>query len=184
MSKPIYYIVIIGFLFIAGCTSNQGSDNEEIAATVRGEEIPLEEMQFLYKNEQIPDKIEGTIKAKLAMQEVKKMGLDISSKVQERMENLPELPPKDTNHARTESERAFYDSQAEKLGMEPEEYYKQYQQKMSEMSVAVMTYIEEKLGEPWDDTEENQQYTKQANQLLDDLVTEHEEEIQIFIDHN
>ncbi|QHS21772.1 hypothetical protein GWK91_01910 [Virgibacillus sp. MSP4-1] len=184
MSKPIYYIVIIGFLFLAGCTNNQESENEEIAAMVRGEEIPLEEMQFLYKNEQIPDKIEGTIKAKLAMQEVKKMGLDLSNKVQERMENLPELPPEDTSHSGTESERAFYDSQAQKLGMDPEEYYKQYQQKTSEMFVSIMTYIEEKLGKPWDDTEENQQYTKQANQLLDDLVKKHDDEIQIFIDHN
>lgn len=70
-------------------------------------------------------------------------------------------------------------SQAEKLGMEPEEYYQEYIKISTEKSAYVVAYIESFVGEPTDNIEA---YTKETNQLLNDLVEEYKEKIEILID--
>lgn len=57
------------------------------------------------------------------------------------------------------------ETQAEKLGMEPEEYYKRYIEITAEQTAA---YILEILGEPEGDEDRIEEYTQKANKLLND----------------
>ncbi|WP_051314785.1 hypothetical protein [Alteribacter aurantiacus] len=87
-------------------------------------------------------------------------------------------PPEEDDTEFSSDTREFAESQSSKLGMEPEEYFENYFEKSQEISLYVTAYVEGMLGEPQDDVEE---YTRQANELLNKLVVENEAEIQIVI---
>ena len=58
----------------AGCSDSDIAkyDDEDVAAIVRGEEITIGDLRFLFLDDQILESLDGTIKAKLAEQEVKR----------------------------------------------------------------------------------------------------------------
>lgn len=122
--------------------------------------------------------LDGTIKLKLAVQEAKQMGLDVSDQINREI-GFSELPPENTDNSMEKSIRNFAESQAKKLGMTPEQFHEKYVQMTAEQSSYMVAYLEEKLGEP--DEDETEQYLQQANDLLDKLVKDHENEIDIFI---
>ncbi|GFZ87623.1 hypothetical protein GCM10010978_29270 [Compostibacillus humi] len=61
--------------------------------------------------------------------------------------------------------------------MDPEEYFEKYLERNHEISVYVIAYIEEMIGEPTTDEE----YMEKANKLLDDLADENADKVQILI---
>lgn len=148
-------------------------DDTKVAVIVRGEEITVGDLRFLYSDDMITDYLDGTIKAKLAEQEVKELNIDVSKKLQE----IKNMKSESSNYPSDEI-RVFADAQAKKFGMVPEEYYGVYFEKTQTMVVYVTAYIEEILGEPKDGGSE---YTKKANMLLDKLVEDNKDEIHDFI---
>ncbi|WP_164669843.1 hypothetical protein [Virgibacillus doumboii] len=179
MLKPLKSIFVAFLIFMVGCTDTIGYADDEVAAIVRGEEITIGELRFLYTDDKVLEMIEPTVKAKLAVQEAKEMNMDVSEQVEESVEFGGELPPEDVDTEPANSVRDFAESQANKLGMDTEEYYKKYVEKNMEVSAYVTSYFEEKLGEPTKDNFE--EYNEQTNQLLQDLVEENEDEIEILI---
>jgi len=172
-------------VFIVGCNQNDLSnyDDNDVAAIVRGEEITVGDLRFLYSDDKALESLDGTIKAILAEQEAKDLNLDLTQELQkiqiEKVETLNTIFPHEGDDTKiSNGSREFADAQSAKLGMEPEEYYEEYFEKTQKMVVYVTAYTEEKLGEPLDNTEE---YMKKANELLDKLVEENQEEIQILI---
>ncbi|MEN2768458.1 hypothetical protein [Ornithinibacillus xuwenensis] len=180
MSRKVVFIILTCLLFIVGCNSYSKYDDKEVAAIVRGEEITIGELRFLYPDEKIVDYLDGTIKARLAVQEAKKLNLDVSQELQEVQEIVIEnstYPFNEDNHESGNDFREFVDTQSKKLEMDPEEYYDRYFEITQETSIYLVAYLEELLGEP----KMNVDYDAQANELLNDLVKENEKEIQILI---
>jgi hypothetical protein len=169
--------------FIVGCNEALISDfvDTEVAAIVRGEEITVGDLRFLYSDDSLIDNLDGTIKAKLAEQEVTELNLDVSQELQEIKDRISgksvnTFDEDDTDYAN--DIRAFVDAQAKKFGMVPEEYYEMYVEKTQAMVVYVTAYTEEMLDEPMNDGSE---YVEKANMILDKLVEDNEGEIQIFL---
>ncbi|MCT2534372.1 hypothetical protein NC661_15000 [Aquibacillus koreensis] len=175
MKKVFMGVLLTGLIFIVGCNEDFDYENEEVAAIVRGEEITIGELRFLYPDKKALDNLDGTIKATLAIQEAKKMDLDVSEEMKE-IEGANVYPEEANNSETAKNIRQFAHTQAAKFGMEPEEYYKEYTEKTREISFYVVGYIEEMIGEA-----DDKAFTEQANKLLDDLVEENRDEINIRI---
>lgn len=176
--KIFYSIIVSYFIFLTGCSDSPKYKDEDVAAIVKGEEITIGELRFLYPDEEIFNMLDGTIKAKLVIVEAKKMNIDVSKEVNETIKALGGYPPDDIDTEAANSIRKFVEPQAEKLGMAPEAYYKKYMEITTETVAYVNSYIQKVLGEPSDDFET---YDEQANKHLNELVEENKDEIRILI---
>lgn len=163
---------------MVGCTDHLDYNDDDVAAIVRGEEITIGELRFLFPDEDIADMINGAIQTKLMFQEVKKMNIDVSEEMKNQMEAAENDELDEIGISTNSSFREFIDSQAKKLGMSPDEYYKKYHKKTTEIGVYMEAYIKEMLGEPMGDRE----YTKQANQVLKDLLEKNKDNIEILLE--
>lgn len=179
MKKMLRCLYFICFIFLVGCNELSKYDDTDVVAIVRGEEITIGELRFLFPDETVLEQLDGTIKAKLAIQEAKKMNLDVSEELQEikKMNNF--YPPEDEDSEFANGIREFANTQSKKLGMEPEEYYKQYLEITEEISVYVVAYLAEMLGEPEGGAVG---YNEKANKVLDELVEKNETDIKILIE--
>lgn len=173
--------MFIALIFAVGCTNISDYDDADIAAIVKGEEIKVGELRFLYPDEKVLDMIEGTVKLKLVMQEAKQMDMNVTDEINQKIEEGKNLPPKDTEDSPLQSIRTFAETQAEKLGMEPEAYYQEYVAVTSEQIVYLNAYIEEMVGAFENDDNNIQAFNSKANDFLDALVEENKDEIEILI---
>lgn len=178
MNKLFRFNLLICLISIVGCTDSLEYNDEDVAAIVRGEEITIGELRFLYPDDELLTNIDGTVKAKLVIQEAKNMNINVSKDVKDTIEALSGYPTEDIHTSTSSSVHEFIKSQANKLGLDPEEYYVKYIEKTTKISTYVDAYVKEILGDPKDDFET---YNEQANRLLNDLVKQNEDEIQILI---
>lgn len=176
-----YILLLILVIFIAACTNTLQYNKDEVAAVVKGKEITIGDLRFLYPDDQVMEMIDGTVKLTLAVQEAKEMRLDVAEEIKQYDEMMGELPPENAQNPTSNSIREFAEKQAKKLGMAPEEFHEKYIKITSEQSAYVNAYIGEMLGEPDGDEEAIEEYNDRANQLLDELVKENENEIEILI---
>ncbi|WP_217585831.1 hypothetical protein [Lentibacillus saliphilus] len=181
MLKLFKYACLISLLLIVGCTNDIGHDDDAIAAVVRGEEITIGDLRFLYPDEKVLEMIEGTVKVELVTQEAKRLDLDISDQTKNRVEQFGFLPPGDVETPWANDVRQFAEAQAEKLDMDPDAYYEQYVEITSEQSAYMTAYIEGKLDISNIDVDNSDAFNEKANQLLDDLMKQYEDEIDIRI---
>lgn len=111
-------VFLICLLILTGCNSISEYEDEDVAAIIRGEEITVGELRFLYEDDKILDNLDGTIKAKLAGQEVKRMNIDVSEKLQEIQDSIDSIrdfyPPEDDLSEMAKDTRKFYEAQAKK----------------------------------------------------------------------
>ncbi|WP_458949081.1 hypothetical protein [Oceanobacillus sp. CAU 1775] len=170
-------IVMILFL-LTGCSDLSKYDDEDTAAIVRGEEITIGELRLLYPDEEVLNMIDGTVKAKLVVQEAKKMNIDVSEEIEEMAFTLGVYPSKDIESQSAISTSEFAESQAKKLGMSPEEFHQKYIELTSETGAYINAYIQEVIDVPIENVEE---FDEQANKHLNELVRENQDEIKIFI---
>lgn len=175
MIRYFTFIFLIAFIFVIGCSADtdiSDYDDADIVAIVNEEEITVKDLRLLYLDEKALDMIQGTVKARLVLQEAKKMNLDVSEEINQEIESRKTMPQ---NH------QAFAETQAKKFGMEPETYYKTYVKVISEQHAYMNAYIQEALGEPKNIEKEMKVYDKKANDVLNNLVKENEDAIDIFI---
>lgn len=187
MKRLASVMFLVCLMILAGCNSISKYEDDDVAAIVRGEEITVGELRFLYEDDKVLENLDGVIKAKLAVQEAKRLNLDVSDKLQEIQETkssvLELYPPKDDDSETAKERRQFPESQAKKLGMDLDEYLLKHYETMSETSVYMIAYIEEMLGQTFESVEadEVEEFDKKINQLLDTLVDDHKNEIEKFI---
>lgn len=149
-------------------------------AIVRDKEITVGELRFLYSDEDVLENIEGTIKLELMLQDAKRMNLDVSDDIHSQREAMLMLPLKDKDDPIGNSIGKFVDSQAQKFGMKPEAYYKEYVEIRSEQIAYMNAYMQKMFGKPNGFNEEELEiYNKTANDFLNELVKKHETEIEI-----
>ena len=184
--KKLGSFILLGCLIVlAGCNSKYA--DEDVAAIVRGEEITVGELRFLYEDDKIPGYLDGTIKAKLAEQEAKKMNLDVSNELQEIQETkstfIDLFLSKENDSDAAKANRKLVDAQAKKMGMKPEEYLEKHYEAISETNVYMLAYVASMIGQPMIDDEDfdMEEYNVKGNQVLDKLVEDNEEEIKKII---
>lgn len=181
MSKLARILFFAFFLAIvsAGCSNISKYDDAEVAAVVKGEEITVGDLRFLYSDDTALDYLDSAIKDELIKQEVQRMGLDIADQLDEES-SFEKLPPKNSKDSK--QIRKYAEAQAKKLAMTPEDYQKQYAQKLNERNAYINTYLKETLDEGnINDERWVEEHSDELDQLLETLVTENEEEIEIFI---
>ncbi len=181
MYKQIGCMLFICLLILSGCMSSSTYKDEDVAAVVRGEEISVGYLRFLYPDDAITEMVGEVVKAKLAEQEVKKMNIDITDTVKEKEESYGKYPQDESYSAEIQTIRAFADPQAKKLGIEPDEYYKKYTEVSAEMVAYINAYTSIILGEIEDDEFGIEEYVHHANEVLDDLVEQNKHAIEIRI---
>lgn len=173
----LYLIPLLIITLLAGCVSAaersiESYNDDDVVAIVKEKKITVGELRFLYPDDKVLENVKGTVKLELVMQEAKKMNLDVSDELNE---TNPELQAEKSN-------LEFAESQAKKLGMEPEQYFKEYKDITTEQILYMNAYIEKVLGEPDSyDEEDIKKYDKEANQLLDELVKKNENDIELLI---
>lgn len=178
MVKIARLFILLLLVLLAGCAGIAKYDDDEVAAIVKGEEITVGDLRFLYPDDTALDYLDWAIKVELIKQELKKIGTEIE------MENdwFQELPPKNTNDQDGKQIRKYAESQAKKLNMTPEEFQKEYTKRINRQNAYIFTYIEEMTGEIHPDNEEEiEQFWLKADELLDELVKENEVEIKVLI---
>lgn len=176
MKKPVYIFLLTSLLFLAGCTSaTLEYEDDEIAAVVRGEEITIGDLRFLYPDKGLLDKIEPTAKARLVVQEAKRLEIELSEDEQELLNTDVKTGYR--------SNRAFAEKQAEKFDMDPKEYYEEYEAIANEMIAYMSAYVTEMVDIAVDDDGEYDvnEFNKKADQLLDELFIKYADEIDIRI---
>ncbi|WP_301110006.1 hypothetical protein [Sporosarcina sp.] len=179
-----FCFVLLLFVLLSGCSGVAKYDNDEPAAIVKGQEITVGELRFLFPDKTALSYLNGAIQVELVKQEVKKMGLDISERLDAESDGFEILPPESTDDVNARQNRKFAESQAKKFDMEPEEFQREYARRLNEQNAYVMTYLEEKLGPfHFDDNNENQitDYNEESNQLLEELAEKNKKEIEVLI---
>ncbi|MGP4108886.1 hypothetical protein [Virgibacillus sp. L01] len=185
MSKVVQFSVLILLIFMAGCSSVSKYDDNEAAAIVKGQEITIGDLRFLYPDDTALDYLDWAIRVELVKQKVKEMGLDISDKLSDERDGgwFGELPPANTNDEGGKQIRNFAESQARKLDMEPEEFQREYAKKIEKQNAYLITYFEKKLGlSEFDDEKGMEEFNKEYDHLLEELVEDNEDEIEVLID--
>ncbi len=80
MLKVLQFSVLILLIFMAGCSSVSKYDDNKAAAIVKGQEITIGDLRFLYPDDTALDYLDWAIRVELVKQRVKEMDLDISDK--------------------------------------------------------------------------------------------------------
>lgn len=184
MSKILQFAVLILFIFLAGCHSISNYDDNEAAAIVKGQEITIADLRFLYPDDTALDYLDWAIKVELVKQQVKDMDLNISDSLsnEENGDWFQELPPKNTKDEGGKSIRRFAESQAKKLDMKPEEFQREYAKRINEQNAYIATYLEKRLGVTEFDVEKGMaEFNEEVDNILEELVTENEDEIEMLI---
>lgn len=161
MAKLLPFSILIIFIFLVGCSETLNYEDEDVAAVIKGKEITIGELRFLYPDDQVLDAIDWAVKTELVKQETKNMNLDVSKENNEKI--FATLPPENTVSEPEKSIREFAESQADKLGMQPETYQKEYVEKINEQNGYMVAYAQEMLG----DLEDSQDETKYIEEGLD-----------------
>ncbi len=92
MDKRVGCILFICLVILSGCMDSSGDKDEDVAAIVRGEEVSVGYLRFLYPDDTITEMVDEVVKAKLAEQEVRKMNIDITVKIKEIKESYGMYP--------------------------------------------------------------------------------------------
>lgn len=185
MLKAVQLSILILFIFMAGCSSISKYDDNEAAAIVKGQEITVGDLRFLYPDDTALDYLDSAIEVELVKQEVKEMDLDISNNLsdEKNRDEFEKLPPKNTKDEDGKQIRKYAKAQAKKLDMTPEDFQREYAKRINEQNAYINTYLEEKLGEA-DINNENwiEEFGEEYHSLLEKLVDENENEIEVLID--
>jgi hypothetical protein len=79
LKSLLYKGILLGTIVLAGCSGISKYDDNEAAAIVKGQEVTVGDLRFLYPDDTALDYLDSAIEVELVKQEVKEMGLDIST---------------------------------------------------------------------------------------------------------
>ncbi|WP_170158518.1 hypothetical protein [Aquisalibacillus elongatus] len=175
-------MILISISFVVGCSDSTNYDHDDVVAVVRGEEITVGYIRFFseVKDEDLPEAVDYYVRETLVIQEAKDMGIDVSEGAEEAVEFFGQYPSEDVDTERGKEIRSFADDQAEKFGMEPEEFHEEYTRRSYERSEYQNQFFKEHLGEP-ETEKEAKEMDEKAEQLINELLKKHEDEIEIII---
>src|SRR5699024_5936095 len=149
MNKRLILMFALIF-FITACNDTTDYNNEDIAVIIRGEEITVGDLRFLYPDDQIEQNLDGVIKSTLVMQEVERLNLDVDQVMQETLDELKSFSVADLNKLSGDNMDKFIKKQANKLKLDEEEYLQEYLKISVKTASSMQVYTENIIGEPGD----------------------------------
>lgn len=177
MKKSLKISFLILTLFLAGCLGSK-QDPDEVLAIVRGTEITLGEVTFLYGEDNIWDGLRLLMAIELTKQEVEELNLDISTEWENNKDSIRDLPPKEEARGDEIEYWEFSEKQGKLLNMEPNEFFLEYiEQTMKNLSYFI-TYMVETVGH-YDDMSEDE-FNRLINDEVNRLMDVYDDEIEIF----
>ncbi|GEL77420.1 hypothetical protein [Tenuibacillus multivorans] len=176
-------LIILSLLIIASCSNDQTYENEDVVAIVRGKEITMGDLRFRSEatDKVLLENIDEFLTEEVIIQEAKEIGLDVSEEVEKQMGVFGRYPSENNNTKKANEIKAFSEKQAKRFDMDVEEYYQEYHERTVERSAYINGYINEMLGDI-QDAPDKDQYAKDADALIDELLKEYEDEIETLID--
>ncbi|MDV6379328.1 hypothetical protein ORD22_14005 [Sporosarcina sp. GW1-11] len=144
MSKSLKFSFVLLLILLTGCNGISKYDDNETAAIVKGQEITIGDLRFLYPDDTALDYLDWAIKFELVKQEVEDKALDITDNLEADGDWFTKLPPKNTKDEGGKQIRQYAQSQAKKLDMKPEECQREYAKRMNEQNAYLITYLESK----------------------------------------
>lgn len=180
VKKYLNILIVLVFLCLVGCMG-LSSKNDKVVLIVRGTEITLGEVRFMYGDDNIKDGITLMKYLELTKQEVEDLNLDITERREFNDQFIKELPPKDEANENDLENWAFAEAQAKNFKMDPQEYYLEYIERDMHYLTYFETYIHEFLDEPESrDEDVLEAYNVEVNELLHELEKKYESEIKIL----
>jgi hypothetical protein len=184
LKRFILISILISFILLAGCSSISTYDDNEVAAIVKEQEITVGDLRLLYPDDKALDYLDWAIKVELVKQEVEKMNIEVTDKLNREEDDdwFGQLPPENTEDQGGKQIRKFAEAQAKKLNMKPEEFQKQYAKIINEQNAYMITYLEEKTGiENVDEEAAMDEFNEKSDALLEKLMKENKDEIEVLI---
>ncbi|MDQ0350327.1 hypothetical protein J2R98_000130 [Alkalibacillus filiformis] len=184
MQKLIYITILASLVFIAGCSGSQ-YDLDDPAAVVKGEEITVGDVLFVYNadDDELPGAVDAYVTEYLIMQEAQNMGIDVSEEVEMHGQFLGGYPSEDVDTDQANQIRQFAESRAELFDMEPETFLEEYTRKRAEVSAYSNAFFEEHVDfEELDADEDIEEVDATIQQMINDLYEEYEDEIDVHIE--
>lgn len=169
---------------LVACSNDEEKDNEEIVAKIGDREITLEELRYHFEDNHMKENIDEYIKMQVVMEEVERLDIDMSQKFDAIDESTTTYPEEGDTSKQAEEIRVFSKKQAQKLKVEPEEFYEKYSRKNNEFSAYMVAYFEHVIGKPLEDMDELlkiEDFETIANDALNKLMEEKEAEIEIYL---
>ncbi|MCG3088135.1 hypothetical protein [Sporosarcina cyprini] len=179
------FIITMSLVFsLIGCDHNdqrslKDYEDSDVAAIVRDKEITIGELRFLYADNEVLNSIDDAVRMELMIQEAKKMNSDVPDKIDSMTKTWKTMSLDDIEMEN--SQRAFIKSQAGKLGMDPDEYFKEWLEITSVRSLYIMEYTQNAFRKLEAFNEELAAYNKEVSEHLDELTNANEKDIKILI---
>lgn len=183
----IFAVALLLTVLLMGCNSNtqsgiEGYKDTDIAAVVRGTEITIGDLRFLHADEDVLEMIESAAQVELIKQEVIRLGLgqDIPGKMDEYTEYMKNATMDDFEME--EADRKLIKSQAKKLRMDIQEYFRKHNAILSEQSYYLSAYAEGTFRDFEYMREVGiEQYNKEYEEFFEKVMKENESDIEIRI---
>ncbi|ANU09736.1 hypothetical protein A1A1_18915 [Planococcus antarcticus DSM 14505] len=185
MKRILLVGILFGTIVLAGCSGISKYDDNEAAAIVKGQEITVGDLRFLYPDDTALDYLDSAIGVELIKQEVKEMNLDVSTNLsdEKNRDEFEKLPLENTKDEGGKQIRKYAIVQAKKLDMTPEDFQKEYAKKINEQNAYINAYLEEKLGGgDVNDSKWMDEFGEEYHKLLEKLIDENKDEIKVLID--
>ncbi|MBD7983372.1 hypothetical protein H9649_02170 [Sporosarcina sp. Sa2YVA2] len=172
---------LIGCGNTAAPSGLEGYEDSDVAAIVRGKEITIGDLRFLYADEDVLTGIEAAAQTELMIQEAKAKNVndDLSVKIASVKASMESVTFKE--QPMEEEERKFILSQSEKLNMDVNDYFKKYMVMHTEMTWYLLRFYEEAFRLYDGVDEELEAYNAELDLFLKNWMTEHEGDIEILI---
>ncbi|MFZ3580023.1 hypothetical protein [Virgibacillus sp. DJP39] len=158
MKKIVLMLIVLISAIIAGCSDQY--DNEDVVAIVGDEELTVADVRLFQNLEEkeLNDAVKDYVKEEIMVQDAKKMGIDVSKKVEELKKMNTSFPQE-----QTKDQEEYAKKKANELDMSEEEYYEKYLDLSTERSAYVMAFLEKEIGElnKEDDADEYVEKVKQ-----------------------
>lgn len=160
---------------ITACSNHY--DNEEVVAIVGDKEITVADVRLFYNLEEkeLIDATKDYVKEEIMVQEAKKMGLDVTKKLEELNEMNTPFPFK-----QTKEQKEYAQKLAKDLDMTEEELYEKYLELSNERSAYIMAFLDNKIGKLGKE-EDGEEYVERVNKFVDSLLTTYSDNMEILI---
>lgn len=181
----IVSIFLLASLMGCGNTGTQsgvaGYADSDVAAIIRGQEITIGDLRFMYADEDVLTSIEGAAQTELVFQEAQRleMGEDLPAKIESVKESLKTASLADIPFE--QKERDFFKSQAKKLGMNVEDYYKEYMLIRTEKDWYILTFWDEGFRRFNHSEEEFDAYNEELTEFMNEFMKKNEDDIEVLI---
>lgn len=183
----IFAVALLLTVLLMGCNSNtqsgiEGYEDTDIAAIVRGTEITIGDLRFMHADEDVLEMIESAAQVELIKQEVIRLGLgqDIPDKMAKHTEYLKNHTMDDFDME--EADRKLIKSQAKKLRMDIQEYFRKHTAILSEQSYYLSAYAEGTFRDFEYMREVGiEQYNEEYEEFFEKVMKENESDIEIRI---